>query len=90
MVAPRAMLAAHLLAQQPHADRIEAAERLVEDEQIRLVDDGADELHALQHALRQVLAARSSRCPRSPTLLEQATARAWRPPRALTPLSCAM
>ena len=51
------MLVDDQLAQQSHAHRIEPAERLVENEQVRLVDDGGDELHALQHALREILAA---------------------------------
>src|SRR5215203_387240 len=36
-------------------DGIEAGERLVQDEQVRLVENGADELHLLLHALRQLL-----------------------------------
>ena len=32
-------------------DRIQAAERLVEDHQFRLMDDGADQLDLLGHAL---------------------------------------
>ena len=44
-------------AERPGADRIQAAERLVEDQQIRLVDDGGQKLHLLLHALRELLAA---------------------------------
>ena len=42
--------------QRTRADRVEAAERLVENQQIRLVDDGREELHLLLHALRELLA----------------------------------
>jgi hypothetical protein len=45
------------LAQQTHAQRILTTERLVENQQIRLMEDCGDELHTLQHALRQILAA---------------------------------
>ena len=57
MVAPRRCSLDDVFAQQPDADRIQTAERLVEDEQVGLVHDRGDELHALQHALRQFLAA---------------------------------
>jgi hypothetical protein len=57
-------------AQQPHAHRILTAERLVENQQIRLMDDRGDELHTLQHALREILAALVL-CARQRHALEQ-------------------
>ena len=48
------MLGENHLAQQPHVDRIEPAERLVENQQIRLVQNGRDELYFLQHPFRQL------------------------------------
>ncbi len=51
------VLGDHLLAQHPHADRIEPAERLVQNQQVRLVNDRGEELDLLAHALRQLLAA---------------------------------
>ena len=56
IVAPRACSSGSASAAVRDADRVEAAERLVENQQIRLVEDGADELHPLQHALRQLFA----------------------------------
>ena len=47
----------HHLAQAARADGIEPAERLVEDQQIGLVNDGGDELDFLLRAFRQILAA---------------------------------
>ena len=57
IVAPRRCSSAITLLEQADADRVEAAERLVEDQQIRLVDDRGHERRALQHPLREVLAA---------------------------------
>ena len=45
------MFGNHDVAQQARADRIESTERFVEDQQIRLVDDGRENLHLLQRAL---------------------------------------
>ena len=56
-VAPRPVLLEHEVAHQPLVDRVEAAERLVEDQQVGPVDHRGDELHLLLHPLRQVLAA---------------------------------
>ena len=50
------VLLEHEVAQQPHVDRVETAERLVEDQQIGLVDHRGDELDLLLHALGQLLA----------------------------------
>src|SRR3712207_6951647 len=36
-------------------DRIEAAERLVEDHEVRVVEERGDELHLLLHAARQLV-----------------------------------
>ncbi len=44
------------LLEQSYAQGIQAAEGLVENQQIRLIDDGGDKLHPLQHALGQILA----------------------------------
>src|SRR6185295_18500012 len=46
---------AEQIAEQLLVDGIEAGEGLVEDQQVRLVEHGADELHLLLHALRQLL-----------------------------------
>jgi hypothetical protein len=48
---PRWMLPRHQILQQLDAHGIEAAERLVEDDQLGPVDDGRDELDAVQHPL---------------------------------------
>ncbi len=50
------LLLGNQLLQQAHAHRIQAAEGLVENQQVGLMNDGGDELHPLQHALGQVLA----------------------------------
>ena len=47
----------HQVAQQPLVHRVEAAERLVEDDERRAVDDRREELHLLLHALRELFAA---------------------------------
>ena len=54
---PAAVLLVDQFPQQPLVHRVEAAEGLVEDEQVGPVDDGGHELHLLLHALRQFLAA---------------------------------
>jgi hypothetical protein len=48
-----ARLTADQLLQLGLVDRVEAGERLVEDDQARLVDDGPEQLHDLGHALGQ-------------------------------------
>ena len=88
IVAPRAVLGDDVVAQQTHADRVQAAERLVENEQIGLMNHRGDELHALQHAFRQVLA-------QLPLGAGQSSCSSIRGTRAaassrLTPFSCAM
>ena len=52
-----AVLGENQVAELPRADRIQPAERLVQNQQIRLVQDRRDELHLLQHPLRQFFAA---------------------------------
>src|SRR5690606_37700745 len=54
---PSLVLGAHERFELPHADGIEAAERLVEDDEIGLVEGRRDELSLLQHPLRKLLAA---------------------------------
>ena len=49
------LLGRHEILQQPDADRVEAAERLVENDQLGPVDDGRNELDAVEHPLRQLL-----------------------------------
>ena len=44
-------------AQRSRADGVEAAERLVEDQQVGLVQNGGHELHLLRHPLGQLVAA---------------------------------
>jgi hypothetical protein len=51
------VLLADQVAEQPHVDRVEPAEGLVEDQQVRLVEHGRDELDLLLHALAEFLAA---------------------------------
>ena len=51
IVAPSARLAADQLLEPALVDRVEAGERLVEDDQPRLVDDRAEQLDGLRHAL---------------------------------------
>src|SRR6478735_1471063 len=53
--AAKAFGADHFL-EQADADRIQAAEGFIEDQQFRPVHDRADELHPLQHSLGKVLA----------------------------------
>ncbi len=43
------------LLDQAGADRVQAGERLVDDDQIRLVQEGGDDLRLLLHALAQLL-----------------------------------
>ena len=51
------VLLEHHLPQAARADGIEPAERLVEDQQIGLMDDGGEELDLLLRAFREILAA---------------------------------
>ena len=83
------MLAHDVLAQQADADRILAAERLVENEQIGLVNDRGDELHALEHALRQILAGLVLRLRADPCSRASSARRAAAASRRM-PFSCAM
>ena len=54
-VVPSLLQVEDRLAQHLGIDRVEAAERLVEQHQLRPGDDGGDELHLLRHALGQRL-----------------------------------
>ena len=53
IVAPARRLAADQLLEPALVDRVEAGEGLVEDDQPRLVDDRAEQLDGLRHALGQ-------------------------------------
>ena len=53
IVAPARGLAADQLLEPALVDRVEAGEGLVEDDQARLVDDRAEQLDGLRHALGQ-------------------------------------
>ena len=70
----RRLLAQHV-GQQVADDRIEAGERLVEDEQIRAMHERRRELHPLLVALRELLDRASARSPR-PSRSSQAVAAA--------------
>src|SRR5205085_2679196 len=53
---PRLVLLVDECAKQEAVHGIESAERLIEDDEIGLVDDGRDELNLLRHALAELLA----------------------------------
>ena len=53
IVRPRRLARADQLLELALVDGVEAGEGLVEDDQPRLVDDGAEQLHGLRHALGQ-------------------------------------
>ena len=52
--APRSRCSAHDALEHLRVDRVEALERLVDDEQVRVVEDGRDELRLLVHAAREL------------------------------------
>ena len=52
-VAAQLGLAADEVFETALVDGVEAGKRLVEDDEARAVDDGAEKLHGLRHALRQ-------------------------------------
>ena len=91
-VLPRALELEHRVLQRLRVDRIESAERLVENHEIGIVQQRRDELHLLLHAARQLVdlgvapvlvAGREAEARR-------ATRRcAWSPPSAVTPFSSA-
>ena len=58
---PAPVLGKDEVAELPHAHRIQSAEGLIENEEIRFVNDCREELHLLQHALRELLASLSLR-----------------------------
>lgn len=77
------------VAHQAAIDGVEAAEDLVENQQVRLVDDGGDELHLLLHALGELFAFLLGDIAKADPLPSQLRA-FWRAVPESTPFSLAM